>query len=241
MKLHVLGSSSSGNGYLLYNEGEALVIEAGIKLKEVKQVLDFRLDVINGCIVSHRHQDHAGYIAEYNTAGIDVLAPEDVFTVKHHRNHAAIPGKGYKMGRFRIIPFEVTHDVTCYGYLINHPDCGRILFLTDTYLCQFKFSGLNHIIIEANYADDILESNIFSGVEHPAMRDRLLTSHLELKTTKAILLANDLNAVQNIVLIHLSDRNSDEQSFINEIIALTGKQVYAAKKGLTVDLAINPF
>lgn len=241
MKLHVLGSSSSGNGYLLFNEGEALVIEAGIRLKDVKQALDFRIGIIAGCIVSHGHQDHAGYIAEYNAAGIDVLAPEDVFTVKHHRNHSAIAAKGYKMGRFRIIPFEVMHDVTCLGYVIAHPDCGRILFLTDTYLCEYKFSGLNHIIIEANYSDDILESNIFNGVEHPAMRDRLLTSHLELKTTKAVLLANDLSAVRNIVLIHLSDRNSNELRFIDEIIALTGKQVYAAKKGLTVDLAINPF
>lgn len=241
MRLYVLGSSSSGNGYLLYQKGEALVIEAGIHLNKVKQVLDFNISYLKGCIISHRHNDHSGFVSAYLGAGIDVLAPADVFAKKHHRGHEIEPGKGYKFGRFKVIPFDLVHDVSCYGCLIDHPDCGRVLFLTDTYLCEYKFPGLNHILIEANYADDILEENIFRGIEHPAMRERLLTSHLELKTTKAILQANDLSAVRNIILIHLSDRNSDEERFVREIKSLTGIQVYAASRGLEISLASSPF
>ena len=36
MELTVLGSSSKGNSYVLQNNNEALVIEAGVSLKEVK-------------------------------------------------------------------------------------------------------------------------------------------------------------------------------------------------------------
>jgi phosphoribosyl 1,2-cyclic phosphodiesterase len=241
MKLYVLGSSSSGNGYLLYQEGEALVIEAGVHLRELKKALDFNISYINGCIVSHGHKDHSGFISAYLGEGINVLAPADAFTKKHHRRLIVEPGKGYKLGRFKVIPFDLVHDVSCFGYLIEHPDCGRVLFLTDTYLCEYKFPGLNHILIEANYADDILEENIFSGIEHPAMRDRLLTSHLELKTTKAILQANDLSSVRSIILIHLSDRNSDQARFVQEIKALTGIPVYAASKGLELSLATYSF
>ncbi len=241
MKFTVLASSSKANGYLLHNKKEALVIEAGVSLFQVKKALDFRLDAIRGCIVTHRHRDHSRYVREYADSGINIFGPEDIFASPHHRFRSIFPGMGYMMGGFKIIPFDVTHDVPCYGYLIDHPDTGRILFLTDTYLCEYVFPGLSHIIIEANYADDILEDNIIKGIEHPSKRDRLLTSHMELKTNKAVLMAQDLSQVKNIVLTHLSDRNSDEARFVDEIKALTGKPVYAANSGLTVCLTKNTF
>ena len=117
----------------------------------------------------------------------------------------------------------------------HHPDTGRILFLTDTYLCEHTFPGLNHIIIEANYADDILEENIFRGIEHPSKRERLLTSHMELETTKAVLMAQDLSRVENVVLIHLSDRNSDERRFVEEVKGVTGKAITAGKDRMEIN------
>ncbi len=241
MRLTVLESSSRANGYLLHNQREALVIEAGVSLFEVKKALDFRLHLLTGCIVTHRHRDHARYVREYADAGIDVLAPSDAFEGSHHRFHPIFPGKGYELGGFRILPFEVHHDVPCVGYLIDHPDTGRILFLIDTYLCEYTFPDLNHIIIETNYADDLLEGNILRGIDHPSKRERLLTSQMELDTTKAMLMAQDLSGVQNIILTHLSDRNSDEGRFVDEIKTLTGRAVYAARAGMTLRLTKKPF
>ncbi len=64
---------------------------------------------------------------------------------------------------------------------------------------------------------------------------------MELKTKKAVLMAQDLSRVQNIVLTHLSDRNSDESKFVDEVKALTGKPACTAKSGMTVCLTKNPF
>ena len=58
MKLIVLGSSSSGNCYILDNGKEALIIEAGIRFQEVKKALDFNLRKVVGCVVTHAHNDH---------------------------------------------------------------------------------------------------------------------------------------------------------------------------------------
>ncbi len=168
-------------------------------------------------------------------------SPGGVFEGRHHRYQPILPGKGYKLGGFRIFPFEVHHDVPCNNYLIDHFATGRILFLIDTYLCEYRFPDLNHIIIEANYTDDILEDNILKGLEHPSKRDRLLTSHVELETTKAVLMAQDLSGLQNIILTHLSDRNSDEARFVDEIKALIGQPVYAAMAGMTLCLTKKPF
>jgi len=77
MRFITLGSSSAGNGYLLRaSNGETLIIEAGVKLSEVKKALDFDMSKIVGCIVSHQHKDHSGYLYDYQKAGINCCMNE---------------------------------------------------------------------------------------------------------------------------------------------------------------------
>lgn len=244
MRLTVLASGSTGNGYLLHNSKETLIIEAGVRLSIVKKALGFDLSGIAGCLVSHGHGDHSKHVKDYMNAGIMILSHEDLFLAKDiptkdTRIKVMYAGRGYKIGNFRVIPFELEHDVKCFGYLIDHPETGKIVFITDSYLCEYRFPGVNQIILEANYCDDILERNIVSGSVHPSMRPRLLKSHMELQTTIGILRANDLTHVNNIVLCHLSSGNSDEARFIREVKEATGKMVYAASPRLSIDFNIN--
>lgn len=246
MKLKVLGSNSLGNCYILESEDEALIIEAGIKLVNVKKALNYNTRKIVGCLVSHEHNDHAGHYMEYLSMGFPVLSPEDVY---RHKGYSVMPpfakvvqpGRGYKVGNFKIIPFGVQHDVPAFGYQVDHPDMGRLVFLTDTFYCEYTFDNVDHWLIEANYADDILDKNIADGRTPPSMRPRLLKSHMEIETTKGLLSANDLSQTQNIVLIHLSDGNSDEKRFVNEVVKLTGKPVFAANKGLDINFSKVPY
>ena len=64
MFLKCLGSSSAGNCYLLENETECLMIECGIMIKEVKKAMNFNMQKIVGCVVTHRHNDHIGYLED---------------------------------------------------------------------------------------------------------------------------------------------------------------------------------
>ena len=65
IKLKVLGSGSSGNCYILENENEALIIEAGLPFMEVKKALNFNVMKIVGMISSHEHGDHYKYFEQY--------------------------------------------------------------------------------------------------------------------------------------------------------------------------------
>jgi len=243
MKLTVLGSNSNGNCYLLQAERQTLIIEAGIKARYVKQALDFNLSQVVGVVITHCHSDHAGYARELQQAGINIYAHRSVFEAKHLTNqpfcHEITPHIKFRIGEFAVFPFEVMHDVPCMGFVIDHAEMGRLLFVTDTMLLEYVVPRLNHILLEANYSDFILEQNIQSGRVPAAMRERLLQSHIELQTTKSILAANDLSQVREIVLIHLSDNNSDERLFAQEIEAQTGIPTYAAKTGLTINLTNN--
>jgi phosphoribosyl 1,2-cyclic phosphodiesterase len=246
MKLITLGSSSAGNGYLLQSETETLIIEAGIRLSTVKKALDFNLRTVVGVIISHKHGDHAKYLEEYAKAGIMVLTSLDVLSSQKVLVASTLckeikAGKGYKVGGFKIVPFDVCHDVPCLGFLISHPESGNVLFLTDTFMCEYTFENINHFMIEANYADDILEDNITIGTVHPSMRFRLLQTHMELKTVKGIITANINAEVRNIVLIHLSSGNSQEDRFVREIQEMTGIPVFAAKKNQEINFNLNPY
>lgn len=246
MKLKIIGSNSQGNCYILENKNEALIIEAGMKFSEVKKTLNYNISKIVGCLISHEHNDHAGRYMEYLGMGFPVLSPEAVyrskgFSVMPPFAKVVQPGKGYKVGGFNVVPFEVKHDVPAFGYQIDHPDSGRTVFLTDTFYCEYTFDNVSNWMIEANYADDILDRNISEGNTPTSMRPRLLNSHMEFETTKGILMANDLSKTRNIVLIHLSSSNSDADRFVQDIKALTGKQVYAANKGMTIDFSQKPY
>jgi phosphoribosyl 1,2-cyclic phosphodiesterase len=55
MLLSVINSGSSGNGYVLHDEDEALVIECGCRFIDCKKVLNWNVRKIAGCIISHEH------------------------------------------------------------------------------------------------------------------------------------------------------------------------------------------
>lgn len=239
MELKVLGSSSSGNCYILDNGKEALIIEAGIGMRQVKKTLGYNLKKVAGCIVTHAHNDHAKFIRNMLENGFYVLALPEVWETKNmsHRHAVAIhPNKGYKLGRFKVMPFSAMHDVPCVGYFIEHPDCGRVMFLTDSCDCPRVFNELSHILIECNYSTTNLMQAIKNGNTLKSQLERLPNSHMELQTCKAVLSEFDLSKVQEIVLLHLSKFNSDEPRFISEIQRATGKGVYVAKAGFKLDV-----
>lgn len=245
MKLHILGSSSLGNGYILETDTEALLIEAGMSMRRVKEALKWNLGKLLGAVVSHEHNDHAKYVKEVAASGVVVLALKEVFETHgllgKPFTKELIPMKGYKIGGFKVQPLPVKHDAPCVGYIIQHDDMGKLLFVTDAISFDYIVPGLTAVMIEANYADDIIEANIANDPKKAAQRYRLLNSHMEITQTKQILSEQDLTGVENIVLIHLSSENSNEERFVAEVHGLTYKTVHAASSGMVIDLSKDPY
>jgi phosphoribosyl 1,2-cyclic phosphodiesterase len=245
MKVIILGSSSEGNCYILQGERETLIIEAGVKFSEIKKALKFDLSSVVGCIITHEHRDHSKALVDFLRYGIKVLALPEVFDSHNVRfgafcKHIA-PNHGYRVGSFKIMALSAYHDVPCVSFVVEHPECGRLLFATDTMMLEYKVRGLNHIFVECNYTDECLQENIDRGLVPLEMRNRLLHTHMELQTTKSVLEANDLSQVYNIVLLHLSQNNGDGERCVREISSLTGKPVMVAKAGMEIELTRNPF
>lgn len=242
MQLTIINSNSFGNAYILESStGERLLIECGVAFDKIKQALGFSLANIAGCLLTHEHGDHAKSVNDVMKSGINVFASNGTHsalgTDKNHRAKVCRSEVPFSVGSYQVMAFNVKHDVRePLGFLISHHESGTILFLTDSYYCEYNFSSIafHQIIIEANYCQKILDARVAAGANPKFLRDRVFTSHMSIETCKKTLATYNLSEVKNIVLIHLSDGNSDESRFKKEVEEQTGKMVHVALPGLTI-------
>jgi len=158
-----------------------------------------------------------------------------------HRVHQVQALQQYQVDSWTILPFETQHDApTPLGYLIANKDGSRLLFATDTYYIHNRFDKLNFILIECNYCKDILYQNIEAGLIPAGMKDRLLQSHFELENVKRFLQANVSVETRKIILLHLSETNSNTERMVREITELTGIETVVAEPG-EIELDLFPF
>lgn len=245
MKLRIINTGSAGNCYLFEAKDTTLIVECGVQFKQIKETLKFDFSKVCGAIITHEHLDHAKGIKDAIKAGIDIYASEGTIKaigINNHRLHKIESRKTFNLGEFKIMPFDVKHDAAePFGFLIYHPECGNTLFITDSYYVEYKFKNLHNVIIEANYDNEIINSKLQSGKLNGYVYNRVMKSHMSIETCIELLNANDLTQVNNIVLIHLSDSNSDAAMFKKQVIEATGKNTHIAEKGMVINLDKTPF
>ena len=239
MKLKVLGSGSSGNCYILENDEEALIIEAGLPFMEVKKVLDFNVMKIKAVLITHLHSDHHFYWFQYARAGIPVFEP---FRLDGNNLE-------FDNSQFRVMTFKNRDksgrwlhnngdgsECPCYGFYITHPEMGSLVYATDTEYVRWRFKGANHILCEANYDMQFVDR------DEPNYEHRL-RGHMSLTTALDFISTNDNPALRNVVLIHLSDKSGNPALFKQktEEKIKYGANVYVAESGLEVDMNLCPF
>lgn len=228
MKLKCIATGSKGNCYTLTSEsGETLILDCGIPIKEIKKGLNWNIRNVVGCIVSHVHSDHSKSVKDFENMGIPVFAPY-------------ISEKPMKIGNgdFRVQPFDLTtldgrwthtnadgSECPCYGFLITHPEMGRMLYITDCEVVKWKFKDINHILLGVNYDKDLIDRGT-SKANH------VFRGHLSIDTACDFVKANYSDSLQNVIMCHLSSENSDSDSFIEKMEKVAyGANVDVAEPG----------
>ena len=244
MKLKVVGSSSSGNCYFLVGKRETLMIECGVRTSKAFEAIDFNTKNLVGCLVSHEHGDHAKYSDAILNAGIPLFASQGTISklvVKDELSklsaHPVAHGEVFKIGEFKVMAFKTEHDCAePLGFLIDHPEVGRIVFATDTYFVKYRFKNVSVMMIEANYSEKILQHNLDSGKLHPGVGKRVRKSHFEINDTIEFIKANDNPELRKVILLHLSDGNANAAQFESMVTKNILCDVHIADKGKEIDL-----
>lgn len=238
-ELLCFGSGSSGNSYAIKCNNETLLLELGLPCKEILRGLNYNINDVVGCLVSHAHSDHADQstinkLIQYN---IPIYSCEE--TRKIHKRITTIKKRlKTTIGGFKIQAIPLKHSCECYGYVIEHQEIGKLVFATDCSEFCYRIKNVNHWLIECNWSEDVLIDNMCNDAE---MRSRH-EQHLELEDTILALKENFSSSVNTIVLLHLSNGNSNEQMFKQRVSEELGFfNIHVAKKDLSLHLEKEEF
>lgn len=219
-----LSSGSSGNCYCLGTEEHAILIDAGIPVKQIKGYLKdvgIPFERIMAVFVTHDHADHIkalGHLGE--KCAVPVYATREThiginnnycMTEKLcssvHYVEKEVP---FQFHEFRITPFEVPHDGTDnVGYKIEVgekvfcfvTDLGHITDTVSSYILQAQY-----LVMEANYDEEMLRMGNYPKF----LKDRIVSplGHLSNRTTARFLVENMTPELKYIWLCHLSGENN---------------------------------
>lgn len=231
MDIKILASSSAGNAYRISDGRTSLLLDAGIPIKSIQVGCEFKVTQMDGCFVSHSHKDHSKAAKDLARLGVDIYTSQGTIEacgLSGHRIHAVKALQELTIGTFKVLPFDVQHDAPePLGFLFTSVETGeKLLYFTDTYYIKYKFQGLTHIMAECNYDAETLQRSVDAGYIPIELVPRLVKSHMSLEHFLDLLKANDLSKVRQIYLLHLSNNNSDEKRFKEEVQKLTGAEVY---------------
>lgn len=232
MKIDVIATGSTGNAYRVSDGTTAVLLDAGIPMEDILVGIDFQISALSGALITHAHKDHSKACDKLLFRGVDIYTSAGTAFacrlggVHLHTVKALEP---FTVGTFSVLPFDVAHDAPePLGFLLTSTVTGeRLLYFTDTYYIKYRFPGVTHLLGECNHDEKGIEESVRLGYVPAELAPRLVRSHMSLETFLDFLRAMDRSRLRQIYLLHMSDNNSDEMRFVEEVARLTGVEVYA--------------
>lgn len=231
LDIQTLATGSSGNAYRISDGSSALLIEAGLPIKKLQAATGFSLSSLAGVLITHEHGDHARAAKDLISAGIPTYMSKGTAAAIEAEGYRLLtPLKAQQIGSFHVMPFPVQHDaLEPVGFLIiSNRTEAKLLYITDTASVDYRFTGVTHLMIECNFIAEILDEQKGEGIEF--QRRRLYRNHMELRTAVRFAKTLDKKTLQEIHLLHLSERNADEELMKKEMQKATGAAVYVAQQ-----------
>lgn len=185
------------------------------------------------------HSDHANKdtIRKVVQYGIPIYSNEETRVVDK-RIISMKKGRKTSIGGFKIQPILLFHNCMNFGYVIEHEEIGKLVFCTDTCRIPYRFKNVNHFMVEANYSYDLLIDHMCDNVYSQSASE----NHMEINDTIEMLKENYSSSLQNVVLIHLSNGNSDANEFVKKTKEELGfNNVFVAEKKFVLPLQKEEF
>lgn len=231
IQIRVLASSSAANCVHINDGSYQILLDAGMKPKALQRALGFGLTRISAVFITHSHGDHAQAVPHLLRAGVDCYMlneTAEAIGATGHRVHHVEANQQYQVGPWTVRPFELLHDVPNLGYLLVHMDGWKVLLITDTPYCQYRFEGITHALVEANYSRGILDRLVDTGLLNQHHAARVIRNHMSIEHAAQLLQTLAVPPLREVHLLHLSGGNSDEADFQRQIERIVGVPVYLA-------------
>lgn len=234
--LKVVGSGSQqGNTYIIEAGGEHLLLDLGCKYNDIMEGLNHNVSQCYA-LVTHLHGDHSKSIKQILQKQIPIYSNQEVAD-KYQGVKVLKPKIQYKIGRFVVMALPVQHNCENYSYLVTHEEFGKLVFCTDAMSFPYKIKGCNYILIESNYSEDLIIDNLCKNETIRSHNEY----HMEISKTIESIKRNMNPELRTLMLIHLSDGQSDERMFKQMVFYEVGIKPIIADKGIIVQLNKEDF
>jgi phosphoribosyl 1,2-cyclic phosphodiesterase len=229
MKIHPIASSSKGNAVLVGDGQTKILLDAGLRFSDLQNKSPCPLSEVDGVLISHEHSDHVKAVPELMKRGIECYASQGTwgamigdfpkwpgFVCSHNVD--------FKIGTFVISPFNVKHDANQpFGYMgKSNATNKRFVYIVDSGVIYFNFKGITHWLLEANH----YEVGIKNADLDERVKERILRNHMSFERLSQFMKESDLSKTEQIHLLHLSNGNSNERKFVQDLQRQTGVPVY---------------
>lgn len=216
-------TSSKGNCSVIESKDRHLIIiDAGLKYRQVDKEVSYRLHKADALLITHAHKDHTAFLTDFTNCGID-----SYLGCKTRSELIVGPCIGLFMPvdektkiethSFLIKPIEMQHtnsDGTpceCFGFLILDKSTGeKMLWATDTQFIKNRFSPLEYYCIESNYFEQDDYNDEIDYITK-SVEQRRFQSHMSFESAVKFLKMQDLSKCKEIHLLHLSTKMDDKE------------------------------
>lgn len=256
MQISVLASGSKGNCTLIHDGDTAILIDAGISARRIKQKLsELHLDMrdISSILITHEHIDHIrGLKTLSKNYQIPLYSKLNTFKAMPFIHDIppqcchVLPESNFTIGNMTVNSFAVSHDAAePVGYNIQTKHLKITLatdlgFATDTVHKAMDCSDI--LILEANHDINLLQNGTYPW----NLKKRILGTRGHLSNTDAgFLLKNLKNKPPEVILAHLSEHNNTPQTALNTIHSIISQQenisvnLHVASPDKTLSLKFN--
>ena len=229
MKIHPIASGSSGNAILVDDGNTKILLDAGLAFKELQRLCPCGLSEVGAVLITHEHGDHVKAVPELMKRGTEVYASEGTWGALIG-GLPKWPGYGcyhkleFHVGSFKIVPFNVRHDANQpFGFMGKSMRTGKsFVYIVDSGVIYFNFKGITHWLLEANHYEKGIENSDLDD----RVKKRILNNHMSFESLSEFMSNADLSKTEQIHLLHLSNRTSNERKFIKDLQRQTGVPVY---------------
>lgn len=137
-----------------------------------------------------------------------------------------------QFGKFNVQCFDLPHNGTSNKGFLIEVDGQKILYLTDFEYCPYVFAKqkINHILIECNYQQELVDRDLPQYVHK-------IRGHCSLSTCKEFVKVNATNSLQTVILCHLGRETAEPEECVSEVQKVVpGANVCVAERDLEVEL-----
>lgn len=213
-----IASSSKGNSILV---GGDLLLDAGVHVQSIRNVVGFRVTSLVGCLLTHEHSDHARGVSGLLKLGVTVYASRgtvEALDLWHHRLVAIDSDWQGVVGGWSVQAFPVRHDAAEPLAFSATRGGIRVLYVTDTATLPFLGDQLpfTHVLIEANHRASDLVWHIEAG---DSRATRVAANHMSIEAALKSLEAIPMVPDAQVWLTHMSNRYGNAREFAGEVLS----------------------